>query len=175
MDQNNQYLSEKEENEDILQTIYKYLYYWPWFVGSVLLALILAGLYLRYTTDIYQTTAEIKILDANEGGLDLSGLQGGGPLWDMSDVNLQNEIQIITSRRLLAKVVDELDLNTRYYSTGQIKSVEVWKTKVPFKVIWHLHDSIVNGTTSSPYIQIDFTSNSTFRISTEEIEQSKKI
>ncbi|HET8839418.1 MAG TPA: polysaccharide biosynthesis tyrosine autokinase, partial [Flavobacteriaceae bacterium] len=155
-------------------TIYKYLYYWPWFVGSVLLALILAGLYLRYTTDIYQTTSEIKILDANEGGLDLSGLQGGGPLWDMSDVNLQNEIQIITSRRLLAKVVDELDLNTRYYSTGQIKSVEVWKTKVPFKVLWHLHDSIVNGTTSSPYIQINFASNSTFRISTEEIEQSKK-
>ena len=174
MDQNNQYLTEKEENEDILQTIYKYLYYWPWFVGSVLLALILAGLYLRYTTDIYQTTSEIKILDANEGGLDLSGLQGGGPLWDISDVNLQNEIQIITSRRLLSKVVDELELNTRYYSTGQIKSVEIWKDKVPFKVIWHLHDSIVNGVDSSPLIQVNFASNSTFRISTEEIERSKK-
>ncbi len=174
MDQNNQYLSEKEENEDILQTIYKYLYYWPWFVGSVLLALILAGLYLRYTTDIYQTSSEIKILDASEGGLDLSGLQGGGPLWDISDVNLQNEIQIITSRRLLSKVADELELNTQYISTGQIKSSEVWKNEVPFKVMWHLHDSIVNGTDSSPLIQIDFASNSTFRISTEEIEKSKK-
>jgi len=61
--------------------------------------------YLRYSTNIYQTNAQVKILK-DEGGLDLSGLQGGSPLIDMSKVNLENEREILKSRRIAKKVVD---------------------------------------------------------------------
>ncbi|HET8809503.1 MAG TPA: Wzz/FepE/Etk N-terminal domain-containing protein, partial [Flavobacteriaceae bacterium] len=174
MDHNNQYLSEENESEDLKQTLYKYLYYWPWFVGTVLVMLVLAGLYLRYSSEIYQTNAEIKILDAKDSGLDLSGLQGASTLFEMNEVNLENEIQIITSRRILKKVIEELDLNTKYYTVGQIKSSELWKNDIPFKVNWKLPDSTMVKNEEAPLIYIDFVSNANFYISTEGTELSKK-
>ena len=173
MDQNNQYLSENE-SEDLKRIIYKYLHYWPWFAGAVLVMVILAGLYLRYSSEIYQTNAEIKILDAKDSGLDLSGLQGASTLFEMNEVNLENETQIITSRRLLTKVINNLDLNTRYYTVGQIKSSELWKNDLPFKVNWKLPDTLIAKNEPAPLIYVDFVSNSNFQISTEETELSKK-
>src|SRR5690606_3425244 len=141
MDRNNQYLVEEEGNEDIKQTLYKYLSYWPWFLVCVLITLILAGFYLRYTNEVYQSKTKIKIMDAEEGTLDFSGLEGSTNIFNWSEVNLENETQIITSRRLFTQVIEDLELNTRYYVVGQLKSSEQWKDQVPFKVEWNLADS----------------------------------
>lgn len=174
MDQHSQYLSEEDGNEDLKETIYKYLYFWPWFVGAVLIALILAGLYLRYSTTIYQTSTEIKILSDEENGMDLSGLGDASAMFGMSEVNLENEIQIITSRRILKQVIKSLNLNTEYYTVGQVKDSELWKDEIPFKVDWNIPDSLKTNDEGSPQIYIDFVSNSEFMISTEDIESSKK-
>lgn len=174
MNQDMQYVSEEEGNEDIKQTIYKYLYYWPWFVGATLLALILAGLYLRYSPEIYQTNTEIKILDSEDTGLDLSGLQGASTLFDMNEVNLENEIQILTSRRLLQKIIEDLKLNTKYYTVGQIKFSELWEKSVPFIVQWNLSDTLMTAKEEIPLFQIDFLSNSEFVVSTGDMDSTKK-
>lgn len=170
MDRNNQYLVEEEGNEDIKQTLYKYLSYWPWFLVCVLITLILAGFYLRYTNEVYQSKTKIKIMDAEEGTLDFSGLEGSTNIFNWSEVNLENETQIITSRRLFTQVIEDLELNTRYYVVGQLKSSEQWKDQVPFKVEWNLADSTEIGFVISPFFNIEFVSGSRFRIFTEEEE-----
>jgi uncharacterized protein involved in exopolysaccharide biosynthesis len=45
--------------------------------------------------------------------MDLSGLTGNSPMFDMTTINLQNEMEILLSRRILSKVVDNLNLTTR--------------------------------------------------------------
>ena len=56
-----------DQGETIKHEIRKYFRYWYWFTLGVLLALIGAYLYLRYTPKIYSSSAKIKILNKTKG------------------------------------------------------------------------------------------------------------
>ena len=49
-----------------------------------------------------------------------------------SKVNLENEIQVLKSYRLLRQVVDALHLDIDYYLMGDVKDTQVWN--VPFVI-----------------------------------------
>ena len=51
------------EEINIKEILFKYFAFWRWFVIGALLSLFVSYSYLRYASDIYQTTAKIKILD----------------------------------------------------------------------------------------------------------------
>jgi capsular exopolysaccharide synthesis family protein len=114
-------MMEEEEGVDIIQTVKEYLRYWPWFILSSIVFVIGSYLYVRYTSEIYETAAKIKILD--EGGslnLPMEDL-----LFNNSNVNLENEIEILTSYRILEKVVEELRLNNVFYEEGDIQTSQL--------------------------------------------------
>lgn len=165
-------VSQEEEQVNIKALIFKYLRYWPWFILSLFMALSLAFLYNRYTTNIYQTSAEIKVLKDQNKGMDLSGLEGAGSLFNMREVNLENEIEILKSRKLLDSVVKNLNLNTLYYKEGDITTNEVWKNGIPFEVKWEKIDSSL--TKDFPMFSVKFTSATQFKISENSTEISKK-
>src|SRR3989442_332232 len=41
---------------------------WPWLLGSIIIALIIGNLYLRYTQPIYRSSAEMLITDSKVNG-----------------------------------------------------------------------------------------------------------
>jgi capsular exopolysaccharide synthesis family protein len=126
-------ISDDKIKVNIKETILLYFIYWKWFVLSLLICSGIAFIYLRYSKNIYQTSAQIKILDNKEGRMELpSDLN---TLLSSSKVNLENEIGIIKSQRLLRRVVLALNLTTTYYFDGKIKSEELWDN-CPFKIIW---------------------------------------
>lgn len=101
--------------------IFKYLVYWPWFVASVLVCLILAFVYLRYQAPVYNVTASVLIkeddsrnrsMGAAGGALEALQSMGG---FSMSN-NFDNEVEILQSRTLIKKVITNLGL---YISTGE--------------------------------------------------------
>ncbi|MDW5287859.1 polysaccharide biosynthesis tyrosine autokinase [Formosa sp. PL04] len=116
MEQNNPSINIKEE-------ILNYLHYWKWFLLCLLIGVLAAFIYLRYTPEIYNSFAKIKILNESTG---LEVASGGGGLFSDSR-NLENDIQVIKSNRLLVKVVDSLDLHIRYFIEGQFTDKESWK------------------------------------------------
>ena len=119
--------------ENIKETILQYLVYWKWFVLNLVICLSAAFTYVRYSNNIYQTSAKIKILDTTEGKMELpSDLNS---LLSSNKVNLENEIGVIKSQRLLRRVALALNLTTTYYFDGKIISSELWDN-CPFKVIW---------------------------------------
>lgn len=119
--------------DNIKETILQYLVYWKWFILSLLICLSIAFIYLRYSKNIYQTSAQVKILDNTEGKMALpSDLNS---LFSSNKVNLENEIGVIKSQRLLRRVALALNLTTTYYSDGKIISSELWGNS-PFKIIW---------------------------------------
>src|SRR5690554_1142413 len=112
-----------EENELTLrEQIETYLRYWPWFLGTVIIALIAASIYLRYAVTTYNTTATILI--KNEGNKNLSELaafQDLGIVGTLTNSDFDNEIEILKSKNLTEKVVEELNLQVRYYKEGNIR------------------------------------------------------
>lgn len=125
-----------QHEESVLKDqILTYLRYWLWFLISVLIFGMLAFLYLRYSTSTYQSEATILIKDENNSALselaafeDL-GLAGAG----LSKSAFENEIEIVKSRRLLLQVVDNLNLEVRYFKQGNVKASEIFSEK-PFFV-----------------------------------------
>lgn len=172
MDQNeqvpNSYLEEENPQEDLRLLLAKYLRYWRWFILGVVVMLLLAFLYVRYTTIVYNTEGSIKILKDRESGMDLSGLEGGGSLFNLREVNLENEMEILKSRRLLDSVVHHLELTSTLYKVGNIKKNEIWGKEKPFLVKWIAIDSI--RTKDFPVFALNFTSDTQFEIHLEEGE-----
>jgi capsular exopolysaccharide synthesis family protein len=119
--------------DTIKETILQYFVYWKWFVLSLVICISIAFTYLRYSKNIYQTSAQIKILDNTKGKMelpsDINSLLSG------NKVNLDNEIGVIKSQRLLSRVAIALNLTTTYYFDGKIINSELWGN-CPFKVIW---------------------------------------
>ena len=134
------------EEINIKDILFKYLDYWKWFLVGIILSLFVAYTYIRYKNEIFQTTAKIKILDNSKGGMKLPS--DVAALFSNSKVNLDNEIEVIKSHRLLELVARNLNLGTSYYSVGNIKTSELWKNK-PFRVIWlDVKDSIYERSNS---------------------------
>ena len=121
------------EDVNIKDILFRYLQFWKWFLAVAILSLSVAYTYLRYASDIYKTTAKIKILDNSKGGMKLPS--DVAALFSNSKVNLDNEMEVLKSHRLLELVAKNLNLCTSYYSVGNIKTTELWKNK-PLKVIW---------------------------------------
>ncbi|MCJ7933020.1 MAG: polysaccharide biosynthesis tyrosine autokinase [Chryseobacterium sp.] len=123
-------LQENEGTLDLRKIIGKYLSKWPWFVGSVLLCLIGAFIYLRYSVPQYQSTTTLKF-DKKQSDL-------AGALADLDNLGLglgnadelKSEIAVVNSRPILMKVVENLNLNVQYYNSGEIKDSELF-AKIP--------------------------------------------
>jgi tyrosine-protein kinase Etk/Wzc len=125
-------LTNTKENFNISEVLSRYLNFWKWFVLCGVISLVAAFFYLRYTSKVYQTSVKIKILDNSKGGSPLPELS---MMFLNNRVNLDNEMEILKSHRLIERVVADLDLNTSYYSVGNVINKELWED-VPFEVEW---------------------------------------
>lgn len=120
---------ENEQSFNLKAILFKYLKHWPWFLFGVFLCMCMAYTYLRYAPIIYTSSAKIKIVDDSKEmsiAMDPSALFGG------SNINLDNEVEVLKSYRLLSQVVEALDLGVSYYEVGDIKTRELWKA--PFSI-----------------------------------------
>ena len=139
-------MESKEIQINYKEEILKYVLFWKWIVLSVVLSSIACYFYLRYASNVYQTTAKVQILDHDNAAFKLPS--EGISIFGTAKANLENEIEIIKSSRILGAVADSLHLNTEIYSVGKIKSIELWR-KAPFYIVWSIdRDSIYNKSIS---------------------------
>jgi tyrosine-protein kinase Etk/Wzc len=108
---------------------------WYWFVLSVSITVTAGFLYLRYTTPIYEIGSSVLIDESQDNNVAQNVLSKLDPKNDKSKVNLFNEQVILQSQDMLAKVVDSLALNVRYWALGRVKETEIYK-ECPIKVVF---------------------------------------
>jgi len=141
---NNLQQFEEEDSLNLKEILLKYLAYWPWFLAATVLSLWLGVVYLKYAPVTYNSVAKIKIIDESKE-MNIAGdalsLLGG-----KSKVNLDNEVEVIKSYRLLTEVVTELQLDVAYYEKGTIKTTEIWNP--PFILNKSIGVSEINHTLS---------------------------
>ncbi|SHJ00551.1 GumC family protein [Flavobacterium terrae] len=117
-----------EENSlNFRDLLNKYLIHWKWFLFSVFVFLALSKIYLRYSVPIYKSYTSILIKDDKSGGLasELSAFQDIG-LFSGSKSRLEDEIEILKSRKLIEKTIKEGEFNVNYVQEGRIKSSDVY-------------------------------------------------
>lgn len=124
-----------EENSlNLRDLLYRYLVHWKWFLISVLFFLALSKIYLRYSVPIYKSSTSILIKDDKSGGLasELSAFQDIG-LFSGPKKRIEDEIEILKSRKLIEKTIKEGEFNVNYVEEGRIKSSDVYGDN-PIKV-----------------------------------------
>ena len=95
---------------DILDLIWRLRY---WIILSAIVAVVIGFWYARMQNPVYQRSTTIMLNNESSSGGELSAiadLMGGG-----SKKRIDNELFILKSSSMMQKVVEELDLNTRYY------------------------------------------------------------
>lgn len=158
MEEQIQIQSAKSElsNLGIKDLFYKYIRFLPLFIISVALSLLVAYVYLRYATLVYESSGSMIIQDdskAPSGGDKLDNI-----LASDNKKNIQNEIEYIRSKKLMTRVVKALDLNFSYTAVGKIKELNIYKSS-PFTIeAFKIKDS------SGFVLQVDFLNAHNFRI-----------
>ena len=110
---NNNNNPEGEDREiNLYAVFFKYMVYWPWFVASVLACCIGMYVFLRYQTPVYNVTSSVLIKeDEKKGANAASGLAAIQDLGMLSMTsNFDNEVEILRSRTLIKKVVNDMGL-----------------------------------------------------------------
>lgn len=140
-----QYIFDNEvESFKLKDTLFKYLKFWKWFAISILIFLSLGYLYVRYTPVVYESMAKIKIIDDTKE-MDIAA----DPFLALakgSTINLDNEMEILKSYRLLNQVVKELSLDISYYEVGNISTKEIYPS--PFEIVKLFPEDSLKTTTT---------------------------
>jgi len=111
----------KQANVSPRELVVKYLRYLPWLIVSVALMLVVAYIKLRYSTPIYSISGKLLVKknsspysNGGEKFNDIFMMQGSGN-------TLNDEIELIRSTSMAARVVRSLGLQTEFYNKGKIK------------------------------------------------------
>ena len=97
---------------------------WYWFVISIGLCMVVATYYVYKTPKVYQRSATIMIKDSRRGG---SAAAIFADLSSMKAIpNVDNEMFILGSKRLMEIVVDTLNLNIVYTYSGKVRTSDLY-------------------------------------------------
>lgn len=128
-----QQLQQRLLNEDqqfnLKKELFKYLRFWPWFVVSVIICIALAFIYLKRTPYTYSSATKVKVLDEKDG----LEVPTEAFIFKRSQINLENESEVMTSYQILEQVVRELNLTTTYYNVTSFKDVKLVTLPFSFK------------------------------------------
>ncbi|WP_288091642.1 GumC family protein [Bacteroides acidifaciens] len=123
--------AQSEEQINIQEILFRYLIHWPWFVVSVIVCVAVAWGYLRLATPVYNVSATVLIKDEKKGGganmsseLEKMGMNG----FVSSSSNIENEIEVLTSRTLAREVVSSLGLFVTYMDEDKFPKRELYRT-----------------------------------------------
>ena len=139
-------------------------------MASVVVAIILAFLSIRYTIPEYAVQAKIQILEDQNTTSELGAFQDLGMITG-GNTKVEDEIAILKSRSNLIQVVKELGLNVKIMALGTVLDTEQY-VNPPFKVNYLVPDSLVSAAQDEFYIKI--LSPTTFSYAEEE-DASEKV
>lgn len=109
-----------------------YLPYWPLFLLLVVFGVAGAWAYLKfYATPVYETYATIMVKDEKKG-VDESGVLEALQIYPIKNI-VENEMEVIHSRKLMEKVVQQLNLyapvfESPGYKKGKINATSAYVT-----------------------------------------------
>ncbi|MFD2285468.1 polysaccharide biosynthesis tyrosine autokinase [Pedobacter petrophilus] len=160
-------LRAEDETLDIRKIILKLLDNWYLYLGAVLISLIIAYFYSKYTPPIYQISSKVLVNSNDKGGspgaqgsalMDLGGIMGGKS-------SVDNEVEILRTRFLMEQVVRQMELNIVYQEKVGFKKREIYQTPIKLSITKAL------DTISQTLVTVDVTGSNTLKVSANDFEK----
>jgi len=139
MQKNKYTLSEENEENLTQQLVSKYFPYWPLILGSILLAIVAASIYLHYVTPVYEATATLIIKDERKGNEESKLMESLDQI--SSKKIVENEIEVMQSRKLMSDVIKKMALYAPVFSKDGVKTTSAYITS-PGSIISPEPDSL---------------------------------
>ncbi|TWR27599.1 polysaccharide biosynthesis tyrosine autokinase [Mucilaginibacter pallidiroseus] len=123
-------VSEASSTSDGGRLLKKYLFHWPLFVLCAIVALVGAYFYVQNTQPVYPivATLEFKSPVSSEGG---TVINKNGTEQQLDPINtpviVENEIEVMQSKKLMYQVVNDLQLWVSYVNKKTATDVELYK------------------------------------------------
>lgn len=127
----------QKDSVNLREILKPYFFKWYWFVLGVFITVIIGWFYLRYSMPIYETEATLLIKEVKKssaGAPEMSVISEIGGIGSMGTNSVDNEIEILKSKKLMMSIVKELSLETNIFSQGKIKEYELYHNQAPFIV-----------------------------------------
>lgn len=142
---------------DSLRSLFRF---WPFFVGSIIICLASAYIFLRSEQAIYTVYASI-LIDNEPGGQSVKQEQQ-----QLAMKVVQDEIAILQSRTIMEQVVEDLDLTTSYYVVADFNLLDIYpNSPVKFSSIKS------SGKYSSPYLEVVIRDKQTYSVTEGKTQQ----
>ncbi|MEM7084664.1 MAG: polysaccharide biosynthesis tyrosine autokinase [Bacteroidota bacterium] len=161
--------TQQQENEQSLREIVdQYTRFWFLFILGVILAVVGAFVYLRYTTSFYMSSATVIIKDEKSGGgaTELAAFSDlGGFLNRYGSNKIENELAVFRSKRIIRNAVEALNLNITYENLGTIKTSELYSYK-PF-IVQYLSFNDSTQRKNAPRLNFEVLSGTQYHVENE--------
>ncbi|MFC5281959.1 GumC family protein [Pedobacter alpinus] len=137
---------QKKRALNIKVLITRYVYHWPLFFLTLLIALPPAIVYIKFAKPVYEINASLIIKDNKKAPEQQSALS------EIDLVNsaklIENEIEVLKSNRLITQVVKELELDIAYLKKDDFNTTDLYKSgPVKLKLFNEVLSSDRNPTT----------------------------
>src|SRR6185312_431088 len=127
LDPNSNQISWKLGPRDFVLKNIKYI---PWIIIGALIGFALAFINIRYSTSIYRVQSSMLIKnDESNARTDRFDALFMSP----NTMNLSNEVELLSSRPVLERVIRNMKFLTRYYNIGKIRTSLLYPSS-PFKL-----------------------------------------
>ncbi len=166
---------QSKNSSNLREQLDKYLIKWKWFLASFLVCFVITIFYLRYATNTYKIAATIKIADSNEKGMQMNANQTNDyGIFKKGFNSVQDEIQVLSSRAIIGKVVEDLNLKVQCYIQGSIKELEIYENP-PLTVNFLANDSLLTNVDTTFNINVESKSRFSFKDSERKLNFGDKI
>ncbi len=159
---------ENENDINLKKIIGNFLRYWYVYVIALVFTLSAAYFYNWYVNPTYRVYAKI-LIKGDKGNAGTQELLKDLDVYSDSK-NIDNEIEIIRSRKIIGQTIKKLELDVLYYLKGDVKKSQIY-TQSPFKIVY---DSLQFLAYHIP-LNIAFQNSTTFTISYEDPETESNI
>ena len=122
--QRSKYIDVDAEENIAQKVVSKYIPYWPVYILAVILGVAVAFIYLKFTIPIYEASATLIIKDEKKGNEESKLMEFQDPISAKKIV--ENEVEIIQSRRLMKDVVEKLGLYAPITEKGDYKNTSAY-------------------------------------------------
>lgn len=127
----------EEEDFNLKRFLFPYLRYWYIYVLTLVIGFSCAYFYNWYVKPVYNVSTKILIKDDKSTSIGTQELLKDLDVYNVNK-NIENEIEIIKSRKILKKTLTQIEVDVLYYLIGNVKKSQTY-TSSPFKID---HDSL---------------------------------
>ncbi len=124
--------SEMSNRFDVNEFLKPYVKKWFWFILSILFFLILAIYYLKKSVNIYDVKTTVLIKDSKKApSSEMGALATLGGFGSGNANSIENEMEILKSKKLIQDVVDQLGLQFMLYNNKGLKKELLYGSSSP--------------------------------------------